>query len=66
MRLSRSSLVWGLTLLVLGGLLLAQNLNLLRAPVPFWAVMFCGLGLLFLLTALFNRSLWVCSFPASS
>ena len=52
MRLSRTSLVWGLTLLVLGGLLLAQNLNLLRAPVPFWAVMFGGLGLLFLLTVL--------------
>ena len=58
MRLSRTSLVWGLTLLVLGGLLLAQNLNLLRAPVPYWAVVFGGLWLLFLLTTLFNRSLW--------
>src|SRR3972149_528036 len=58
MRLSRSSLVWGLTLIVLGGLLFAQNLDLFRAPVPLWAFVFGGLGLLFLLTALFNRSLW--------
>jgi len=65
MQLSRSSLVWGLTLLALGGLLLAQNLNLLRAPVPVWAVVFGGLGLLFLLTALFNRSLWGLLIPGS-
>jgi len=65
MQLSRSSLVWGLTLLALGGLLLAQNLNLLRAPVPVWAVVFGGLGLLCLLTALFNGSLWGLLIPGS-
>jgi len=63
MRMSRSALVWGLTLIVLGAVLLAQQQGWLRASVPFWAWVFGGLGVLFLLTALFNRSAWGTVFP---
>lgn len=58
MRKSRSALVWGLTLVVLGGLLLAQQQGLIQASLPFWTWVLGGLGVLFLLSALFNRSLW--------
>jgi len=63
MRISRGALVWGLTLILLGVVLLAQNQGWLRVPVPFWAWIFGGLGLLFLLTALTNWSMWGMVFP---
>ena len=63
MRISRSALVWGLTLILLGGFLFAQQQGLIRVPVPLWAWIFGGLGLLFLLTALTNWSLWGMLFP---
>ena len=58
MRISHSALVWGPTLIVLGVFLLLQQQGIIRVPVPFWAWLFGGLGVLFLLTALFNSSLW--------
>ena len=58
MRISRSALVWGLTLIVLGLFLFAQQQGMIRVPVPFWAWIFGGLGVLFLLTALTNFALW--------
>ncbi|HEY4690840.1 MAG TPA: hypothetical protein VIK33_16120 [Anaerolineae bacterium] len=63
MRISRSALVWGLTLIVLGVLLLSQQQGWIRVPVPFWAWVFGGLGLLFLFTVLANWSLWGLLFP---
>ncbi|MGH2594320.1 MAG: hypothetical protein ACRDGG_12485 [Anaerolineae bacterium] len=63
MRISRGALVWGLTLVLLGALLLAQQQGWIGVPIPFWAWVFGGLGVLCLLTALTNRSLWGMLFP---
>lgn len=63
MRISRSALVWGLTLIVLGVFLFAQQQGLIRVPVPLWSWIFGGLGVLFLLTGLTNFSLWGMFFP---
>jgi hypothetical protein len=61
--MSRSTLVWGLTLILLGGLLFAQQQGLIQAQVPFWAWLFGGLGVLCLLTWLTNWALWGMVFP---
>jgi hypothetical protein len=63
MHLSRAQVIWGLALILLGGLLLAQNVGLISASVPFFAWVFSGLGVVFLLTALTNRSMWGTLFP---
>ncbi|HLF25498.1 MAG TPA: hypothetical protein VJG32_04115 [Anaerolineae bacterium] len=63
MRISRGALVWGLTLIVLGVLLFAQNQGWLRVSFSFWVWACGGLGVLFLLTALTNWSLWGALFP---
>ena len=57
MNRSRWSILWAVVLILGGVLLLAQNLELIqeqfRASV--WTVIFCGLGLLFLLDAITTR-----------
>jgi hypothetical protein len=63
MRISRAALVWGVTLILLGALLFAQQQRLISVPVPFWAWVLGGLGVLFLLTALTNLALWGMFFP---
>jgi hypothetical protein len=63
MRVSRGALVWGVTLILLGAFLFAQQQAMIRVPVPLWAVLFGGLGVLFLLTALTNFALWGMVFP---
>jgi len=64
MRISRGALVWGVTLILLGALMFAQQRNLILVPIPFWAWVFGGLGLLSLLTALTNLAMWGMFFPA--
>ena len=63
MRVSRSSLVWGLTLILLGAFLLAQQQGMIRVPVPAWSLLFGAAGLLFLLGALIDLSKWGLLFP---
>lgn len=63
MRISRGALVWGLTLILLGVFLLAEQQGFIRVLVPGWTWLFGGLGVLCLLTAFFYRSLWGLLFP---
>lgn len=64
MRLSRGQIVWGLALILIGVLMLAVNTGLIHAQVSFWALMFGGVGLLFLLSYLTNRAAWGLLIPA--
>jgi len=64
MRLSRAQLIWGLALILLGALMLAVNLGYLPATVSFFAWVFGGAGLLFLLSFLTDRSAWGLLIPA--
>jgi hypothetical protein len=63
MRVSRSSLAWGLTLILLGVFLLAQQQGMIRVPVPVWSILFGAAGLLFLIGALTDLSKWGLLFP---
>ncbi|HKZ82779.1 MAG TPA: hypothetical protein VJ793_03885 [Anaerolineae bacterium] len=63
MRVSRSSLAWGLTLILLGVFLFAQQQGMIRVPVPAWSLLFGAAGLLFLLGALTDLSKWGLLFP---
>ena len=63
MRVSCSSLAWGLTLILLGVFLFAQQQGMIRVPVPAWSLLFGAAGLLFLLGALTDLSKWGLLFP---
>ena len=63
MRVSRSSLAWGLTLILLGAFLFAQQQGLIRVPVSVWSLLFGAAGLLFLIGALTDLSKWGLLFP---
>lgn len=66
MQISRGQLVWGVTLILLGALIFAQQQGLINALIPFWVWVFGGLGLLFLLTALTDWSKWGFVYPGFS